>query len=224
MGSIWSLQKRSISSWFQQYVMDKQGTPKCTSHSHSLVNHPLLKDKHTPDIFIEKMFLNGQHCLLVYLFWVWESVTHRLSQSVILMTHIPQTKEKETENRKKERKKKEEEKENKQTRLLRWQKRNVVVSYLLLYLDSIIYIHTVDKHRFLFWVTNKGCSVNVWGALVDGFCLAYLLCLYVPFDPFSFLSRYVEFELYLGFIVFLLLYIVCVVLFIYFGAVDEGHV
>ena len=37
--------------------MDKQGTPKCTSHSHCLVNHPLLKDKHTPDIFIEKNVL-----------------------------------------------------------------------------------------------------------------------------------------------------------------------
>ena len=74
-----------------------------------------------------------------------------------------------------------------------------------------IYIHIVDKqHRCLFWVTNKGCSANVWEALGDGFCLAYLLYLYVPSDPFSFLSSYVEFELYLGFIVFLLLYIVCI--------------
>ena len=74
-----------------------------------------------------------------------------------------------------------------------------------------IYIHIVDKqHRCLFWVTNKGCSANVWEALGDGFCLAYLLYLYVPSDPFSFLTSYVEFELYLGFIVFLLLYIVCI--------------
>ena len=92
------------------------------------------------------------------------------------------------------------------------EKEYIVISYLLVYLDSIIYIHTVYKqHRFLFWVTNKGCSANVGGALCDGFCLAYLLYLYVPSDPFSFLSSYVEFELYLGFIVFS-------------GARDEGHV
>ncbi|KAK7827307.1 hypothetical protein CFP56_031225 [Quercus suber] len=30
----------------------------------------------------------------------------------------------------------------------------------MVYLDSIIYIHTVDKqHRFLFWVTNKAVEV-----------------------------------------------------------------